>query len=263
MKVVPKEYNSALIVDATWKPNNISKKPNLTYVIAAMPRSGSNLLTRQLCRAGVGLPAEYLQPFLMKPFTEEFQLPVQGFAEYLDLLKNIRQTPTGVFGLKAHWEQFEPVSKDIIFERLGHTRFILTRRRNIAAQAISLERAFKTGKWDPRWKPNLESRDSAADPEDLERLIRRCKLISEEEGRWIKYFSDNSIAPLEIYYEDLISDQDLVMQRIFRFLELDAKVPEVEPAPKGRTGEVGRDNEVLKALKAALKDHTIKRAQLS
>jgi LPS sulfotransferase NodH len=259
---VPITYDTWKVQEPTWCEFCCETGPRLSYVMAALPRSGSNLLMRQLCRAGVGMPAEYLQPYVMEPFTSHNGIRSADFGAYLQFLVTVRQTESGIFGIKAHWEQFEPVSTGIVFNTLKPDRYIFTRRHDIAAQAVSLERAFQTGKWDPRWEPNLGSRDAAADPEDLERLLKRCRLIAEEERSWASFFGAHSIVPLQVFYEDLLEDHDAVLQSVFDFLGVKAEVPVKEPAPSGKTGEIGRDKETVNLLRAQLELEPIERPSL-
>src|SRR5690242_16034010 len=75
--------------------------PTRRLIICTTPRSGSYLLARQLIRAGIGIPHEYLNPVNISV------IAARSCGSYLDWVEHNRTTPNGVFAAKLHWPQME------------------------------------------------------------------------------------------------------------------------------------------------------------
>src|SRR6266540_4982359 len=77
---------------------------SVTFIVCAVPRSGSSLLCELLCMTGVaGAPTEFFDPELEARFRAAWA--VESFDEYLQALVVKKTTPNGVFGFKAHYHQ--------------------------------------------------------------------------------------------------------------------------------------------------------------
>jgi trehalose 2-sulfotransferase len=158
--------------------------PEVSYLVCASQRSGTELLCRGLAATGVaGCPKEY---FLAE---DPAKLPDWGFWEegpfaaghdvgdresYLTLVYRLGSTPNGVFGAKIHWNNLRwalaKFSELARFAGLGrgailHTAFPNLRvvdvtRRDRVRQAVSWARMAQDGMWvapvgqpEPPWPP--------------------------------------------------------------------------------------------------------------
>jgi trehalose 2-sulfotransferase len=118
-----------------------------SYVVCALPRSGSSLLCELLFGTGLaGAPAEYFDVALMRRLRERWG--ADGFDSYLDELLARRTGPNGVFGFKAHFfqiaEAFPERGVEKVFPAL---QYVYITRGDRLRQAISWSRALQTGKW--------------------------------------------------------------------------------------------------------------------
>jgi LPS sulfotransferase NodH len=198
-------------------------------VIAESPRSGSQLLADLLWRTGrMGAPGEYLNLRSTMPFLAD-RLgcgPIArpgGVRDYLRAVILHRTTPNGVFGLKAHFGQLRPFLADrSVRDLLRASRFAWLRRRDLAAQAVSLAVALRTRQW-------RRMRGDAPPPLDLpyssQDIDRAAALIAGEERGWQMAFERNGIEPLRVWYEDLVADPDPICRGICRLVGIDDAGP--------------------------------------
>src|SRR4051812_30708315 len=119
----------------------------LSYVVCALPRSGSSLLCELLFETGLaGAPAEYFDAQQMGRFSERWN--ARDFGAYLRALLERKTGPNGVFGFKAQFfqlaEAFPDGELDAAFPSL---RYVYITRRDRLRQAISWARAVQTGWW--------------------------------------------------------------------------------------------------------------------
>ena len=100
-----------------------------TYLIASTPRSGSHYLGRLLFDTGaLGAPLEYFHPNHMQTWRQK--LGAKTSEELFHGLLALRTSPSGWFGIKAHWPQFEAIRRDReIFDILAFSKYIRIARR--------------------------------------------------------------------------------------------------------------------------------------
>jgi len=245
-----------------WKAHVSEGEPKVRFMIAAMRRSGSNFLTRQIYNSGLGYIGEFYLPDSVQGLPNAVGAESVSDPIYSDWIKKYRQTPNGVLSIKNHWDALEnmPQQEREAFENSG--KFIFTRRRDFAMQAISWERSHKTGIWDPRWGVNQPTIENDADPTNLDRLLARTQQIFREEGLWLSYFNDKGIQPHEIYYEDMIRRRDRSLRKVYRYLGVEAQLPAHETPPKGKASENQQFVEVAAELHKKVKDLGLVRPQL-
>lgn len=199
------------------------------YVIAESPRSGSQLLADLLWRTGrMGAPGEYFNMDRTVPGLSQ-RLgcgPVTdpgGVDAYLRAVIRHRTTPNGVFGLKAHFAQLRPflagrTTRELM--RRGH--FVWLRRRDTLAQAISYVFALRSGQW--RLPHGAEKAPAKVDYST--RLVDRAlSAIAGDERAWQIAFEHNRVAPLEVWYEDLVADPDSICRDICRLVGVEDAGP--------------------------------------
>ncbi len=203
-----------------------------SYIVASSPRSGSTYLCRVLGQSGLlGTPSEVLNPgFDLRAFKNRFK--ASSPADYIAELVARRTAKSGVFGLKAHFENFEGFLKEYpaLLDVLSPVTYIYINRQDRVAQAVSMARALQTNQWSSQGekgpKPQLRY--------DRELIANSMKEVELQDAGWLNWFKANSITPFRLAYEDLIADPASTVQSVVEYLEVqnaerdEVKVPPVE-----------------------------------
>lgn len=108
---------------------------------------------------------------------------------------------------------------DYIF-RNGDFKIIHIKRRNKLKTLISLSTAYQTKKW-MQWLPNSETKDV-----QLNLSFSECSNYFNEISRQedIMDFLLKNHSVLELYYEDLENNSQLVSDRVFKFLQVENRI---------------------------------------
>jgi len=203
----------------------------LNYAIAITPRSGSSYLsdvlsqTKSLGRPGEFLPKEHIVIALKNRNIEIGSISVADHFEWV-----VKQTKTGsIFGQKMSFFQFQKfanIEGENIFNILfPNTKFIYLIRRSIIKQAISMYLADETQVF------HNNNENYTRDEEDIEfnfeKIFFWVKHIRAQELGWQKYFDQNAIPHLTLYYEDIIGNLSYTLNLISSFIQenLDINVP--------------------------------------
>jgi trehalose 2-sulfotransferase len=200
------------------------RPPELVYLLASVPRSGSTYLSHLLWgTGGLGAPLEYLNFEPSGPYGSASESP----AAQADLWRSVlhrRTSPNGVFGLKAFPLQLEGVHQAnpqlvanvmrTLFARGQRARVVELRRRDRTAHAISYARALLSGIWRKEQEP-----DDRPEPEySSEALARATQMIEQQEGSWQAMYRDLRVEPLVIWYEDVLADPDAAVGAVASYL---------------------------------------------
>lgn len=194
-----------------------------TYLIASTPRCGSHYLGHLLFETGqLGSPLEYLHPAHNTKWQEI--LGATTSEEAMRRLFRRRTSPSGWFGLKAHWSQFASALKDPeLMDVLNIETFIFLQRRDALSQAISLVIARQTGAW---ISFHEQQRRPVYSFEEIEAALAE---VEEECQNWREYFQKHEISPLEFEYEDIVAEPGCTVSAIARALGVD--IPSSWDAP--------------------------------
>jgi LPS sulfotransferase NodH len=191
--------------------------PQTCYLIAASPRSGSQLLGAWLTATGLaGFPNEHFNPWHMGDATHSFPEGLLYRPEHIQRLIEKYTTPNGVFGTQAHFLQvINFVGLDGL-EQLYPTplKYISLRRRDFTRQGISLARAAQTDSYNSEMPL---AREPVYNYYQIMQCIREVRVDAKG---WETYFSQRRIEPLRLVYEDFIADQAGTLRQIFEFLEI-------------------------------------------
>lgn len=205
-------------------------KPKISYAIMTTPRSGSTHFCDLLDSSKIaGYPAEHL-----RLATQE--LAKNCNFDYLRLLSNLMQyriTENGVFGTKfiSHF-LFELQQTKFDFRQIFKSidKFILLIRKDKVAQAVSLLIAQKTEVWHIQNQSNQDHVNYQFYQSQLESIqinddllaevAHKHQFINNQEKRLRKILQNNQINPLEIYYEDIVADPQMEINRVLDFLEI-------------------------------------------
>jgi len=197
------------------------------YVVASIPRAGSNLLCNALGATKLaGRPRDYFASDHMRDFAHRWG-PLT-MASYRDQLFKHRTSPNGIFGFKIHWFQFAE-----FFTRNGRVTFepllkpsliVYMRRRDKLRQAISWVRALQT----KRFTSNMASRGTTEyKRSNINALLRD---IAEQETMWDHFFAEASVTTLVIEYEDFVHSYHDTIAHVVKGLNLTIPISKV-PQP--------------------------------
>jgi LPS sulfotransferase NodH len=221
------------------------------YVICASPRTGSTLLCRGLEATGrAGAPAEY---FDCRPEVIAYwrhRLGDRRRETYADTIIAAKSTPNGVFGAKTHWTTLGDMrallregdvpprnaagveSIDALLRaRFPAVYYVWLSRRNKVAQGISHYRAARSGVWEvTKEEQRGESLRSDLVRFDSDAIAHCVALARAYDLSWHRYFAANGLAPMRIWYEDLVGTYEPTIRRVLTGLDIaHGDLPTIEP----------------------------------
>lgn len=177
--------------------------PDIVYMLASVPRTGSTWLSHALWRTGcLGAPLEYLNFEKTGPYYFASHSPETQARLWRSLLHR-RTSPNGVFGCKVFPVQLQALGKDnpALLSALRPSRIVYLTRRDRNAHIVSLARASLSGVW----RKEQES-DLAAPPAYSQEAMEAAERgIAVQEAGWEKMFGQRGIEPLRLHYEDVIA----------------------------------------------------------
>ncbi|HET6251271.1 MAG TPA: DUF6065 family protein [Tepidisphaeraceae bacterium] len=214
------------------------ENPTHCYFICTNPRSGSWLLSEGLALTSVaGNAREWFQDEEERAQSAAWGIdrPTPGnYASYLARVFQNGSTANGVFGAKIMYYQFVDLPAKIARVRPGASpsvaqslsavfsqlQYIWLRRRDTARQAISYHRACQTDVW---WQIEGEANPmrpgTTAEPVfDAQAITRLERELVQNDLSWQKFFENNGIAPLTLFYEDLADDYVGVLADVLKWL---------------------------------------------
>jgi len=240
-----RRWSKSASVRREARASRVSSTPlGRVIVIAATPRTGSSLLVAGLNASGVVTSmtehlqspslARHLGPHgrlrsrILGPDVAVSRASVGSIRRAISHLVADRRASDGTFGVKVMWSNFEEVllRRGLDVESLGGpVTWIRIRRGDRLRQAVSLERARRTGIWrlgGPRIGGELRSDLHF----DAARITEELGIIEEYEAGWTAYFSERGISPLEVTYEELDAQYEETMRRVLDHLgAADTAVP--------------------------------------
>lgn len=219
--------------------------PDMTYLLASVPRAGSTYFSHLLWRTGcLGAPLEYLNFLPLSPYgfaTASTELQQQLWRSVL----RRRCSPNGVFGVKVFTAQLDKLDQDnpallqdVMATMLPRDRprhVVYLRRRDKVAQAVSFTRAALTGVW----RKEQEDSDPPAIDYSEERLEAAEREVASQEEIWRRMFSDLRIEPLCLWHEDVLADPEAATKQVASYLGVTidpaavVEIPAIEKQSKG------------------------------
>jgi LPS sulfotransferase NodH len=204
---------------------------SLTYAVCGTPRCGSTFLCRSLATTGLaGDPQEYFwnwkqsvasgySPDTWVHWTETSwarEGSMTDWGHFAAELMTRKASANGVFGVQIMGSYFDELlthlqkladgthgnDADLLGRWLPDCRYIRLVRRDRIRQAVSWAIADQTGVYNSTW-PHPPKRE----PEfDHWMVDDRHERILRSEARWEKFFTDHSLEPLTLVYEDFTRD---------------------------------------------------------
>jgi LPS sulfotransferase NodH len=206
--------------------------PPRSYVICAVPRSGSNLLGDGLADTQeAGRPKQYFLPEFEERYATRYGFdPANDYAGYLRGVISATQTRNNIFGFKLmsfYFDEFlgrlratgafadESTSDvDLLRAAFSQLQFIHLIRGDKLRQAISRARAMQTGVW-----KIAGSLQPIREPHYDAQLIVRCLRDGErEEAIWTRFFCAARLKPLTVNYESLSQAYIETLRGVLEFI---------------------------------------------
>jgi LPS sulfotransferase NodH len=210
------------------------RHPRRCYVICAIARSGSNLLTDGLHETRrAGRPKQFFLRKYERDYALKSGLDPDDFASYVRGIISATATSNEVFGFKLMgWYLQEFLARlretrafgggsaaqdlEMLRSAFPELQFIQIVRRNKVRQAVSKARAAQTGLWKIQ-----EGNCAVAEPEFDSGLIASClEDTRREEMIWNRFFERLKIEPFQIEYEDLAEHYAESITAVLRFLKI-------------------------------------------
>jgi LPS sulfotransferase NodH len=183
------------------------------YVVCTQPRSGSNYYGDLLYSTGkLGRPIEWLDAGAVAK--AGFGTPFETRQQQLTLVTTLGATDNAVYGLKLFPYQLRSCYVDGFdpFDELPNLKFVYLERHDLLGQAISHVRAQQTDQWTSHERPN-------SDPTyDVNGINNELYNLLRDRGDWNLYFASNGLAPLRVYYEDVVRNPQGAADQLADFL---------------------------------------------
>jgi LPS sulfotransferase NodH len=210
------------------------RHPRRCYVVCAIPRSGSNLLTDGLhATRRAGRPKQFFLRKSELDFAVAHNLDLRAdFAAYVRGIIRATATSNEVFGFKLmSWYLDDFLGRlrgtgafgdagttdlDLLQNAFPRLKFVHVIRRHKLRQALSKARAHQTGLWKVQ-----EGKTVQREPQFDAELIEQCLKDSEQQEKlWARFFQRIGIEPLRVEYENLCEDYEANIRRVLGFLQI-------------------------------------------
>lgn len=233
-----------------------------SYIICTTPRSGSTLLCKLLTATGIsGVPDSHFHSPHLSDWMRYYALSPDSYSNEHDLINAIfraaRRRGTGdtpIFGLRMQRGSFDFFMQKLLMistnnstdsdaERIqaafGKTLFIHLTRENKLEQAISLVKATQTGLWHKAPDgTELERQQASQEPVyDAEAIEREMDRLTTLEALWNTWFSEQTIEPLRISYDDLSATPIEVVNTILKGLNIQHDVSHTSDMPVAKLAD--------------------------
>ena len=210
------------------------RHPRRCYVVCAIPRSGSNLLTDGLhATRRAGRPKQFFLAGFEAGYAAKHALdPAHDYAAYVRGIVNAKTTSNEVFGFKLmRWYLDDFLRRlrearafsdtgtsdlDLLRNAFPRLQFVHVFRRNKLRQALSKARAVQTDLWKVK-----DGRTARGEPRFDPELIERClKESAEQEKIWQNFFQRIGIEPFRVEYEKLCANYEGTIRAVLDFLKI-------------------------------------------
>ncbi len=210
------------------------RHPRRCYVVCAVPRSGSNLLTDGLhATRQAGRPKQFFFAKFEADYGAKHGLdPAKDYAGYVRGIISAKTTSNEVFGFKLmSWYLGDFLSRlratrafgdagtgdlKLLRNAFPRLQFVHVVRRHKLRQALSKARAVQTGLWKVQ-KGKTIQREPQFDAE----LIEQCLKEGErQESIWQCFFQQIGIDPFRVEYEKLCQDYEGTIRAVLDFLRI-------------------------------------------
>ena len=210
------------------------RHPRRCYVVCAIPRSGSNLLTDGLhATRQAGRPKQFFLEKFEADYGAKHGLdPAKDYAGYVRGIISAKTTSNEVFGFKLmswYLDNFltrvratrafgdaETGELKLLENAFPRLKFVHVFRRNKLRQALSTARALQTGLWKVQ-KGKTIQREPQFDAELIEQCLKEGQ---RQEKAWECFFQRIGVNPFRVEYEKLCQDYEGTIRAVLDFLRI-------------------------------------------
>ena len=210
------------------------RHPRRCYVVCAIPRSGSNLLTDGLhATRQAGRPKQFFLEKFEADYGAKHGLdPAKDYAGYVRGIISAKTTSNEVFGFKLmswYLDNFltrvratrafgdaETGDLKLLENAFPRLKFVHVFRRNKLRQALSTARALQTGLWKVQ-KGKTIQREPQFDAELIEQCLKEGQ---RQEKAWECFFQRIGVNPFRVEYEKLCQDYEGTIRAVLDFLRI-------------------------------------------
>jgi LPS sulfotransferase NodH len=215
-------------------PFHTLRHPRRCYVVCAIPRSGSNLLTDGLhATRQAGRPKQFFLEKFEADYGAKHGLdPAKDYAGYVRGIISAKTTSNEVFGFKLmswYLDDFlgrlratrafgdaETGDLKLLRNAFPRLQFVHVFRRHKLRQALSTARALQTGLWKVQKGKTIQR-----EPQFDGQLIEQClKEGQRQESIWQCFFQQIGIDPFRVEYEKLCQDYEDTIRAVLDFLRI-------------------------------------------
>ena len=148
-------------------------------------------------------------------------------------------TPNGVFGAKVLWHHFEHLlvmlrhteghdlpDLELLRRTFPDLRYVFLTRRDKVRQAVSYDRAIRSGVW---WSISAEANEVGKLPSpasvmpppfDFDQIDEWVTRLTEFESNWRRHIKRTGIEVFELAYEDMVDNFESTVLTILHYLGL-------------------------------------------
>jgi len=210
------------------------RHPRRCYLVCAIPRCGSNLLTDGLhATRRAGRPKQFFLSKSEPEFAAAHNLDLSmGFAAYVRDITRLTATSNEVFGFKLmSWNSKRFIGRsrvpgdfwgaetsdlELLRNAFPRLHFVHVVRRHKLRQALSKARAAQTGLWKVQ-----EGKRMLQEPQFDAKLIEQCLRDGEQQEQvWQRFFQRTGINPFRVEYEKLCEDYEATIRAVLDFLQI-------------------------------------------
>ena len=208
-------------------------KPHTSYVICAVQRSGSSLLSEALKNTGLaGFPEEHFLDGHLEDSEWARLNHISTRADYVRLVFDKGTSPNGVFGVKIMWNYFHQMidkltalpgyeglrAPELMTEVFPTLHYLWMVRRDKVRQAVSWAKAAQTDIY--AWHKGNAPIPKQEPSFDFTFIDNLYKLILEGEAGWQSFFDACGVQPIKVIYEGFIEDYEQTALRILDALKI-------------------------------------------
>lgn len=221
---------------------------NTSLLIYGAPRTGSQTICRLLYEVGLGVPAEYFLPLIIRQYCERFLIgPPRDAASFTkDYVQAIRERRcrNGVLSCKMQPDQHQRLTANLGYaweDTLPGLTVIRLRRHDHIGQIVSLGAALQTGVWDD-FSPQLARKfiglsDLAA--------RRWTDAIFLSDLYWDRHVQGRKLRIIDFYWEDLADLEKL--EKLLQLVGVDRSRSEIRDM-MGKWPRYSRNQPLIREL---------------
>jgi LPS sulfotransferase NodH len=176
------------------------------------------------------------------------QWRISSYSGYLNKVIEVGTTPNGVFGMKAHMDEFRPLldtlqqipwyrglaAPQLLSTVFPNLSYIWITRRDKVRQAVSHIKALQTNIWWLTDQPPVPAEEPKKNTPSFhfEAIERFVGYIEVDEQAWQDYFHTHAITPLVVVYEELVQSYDATTRQVLEYLHIPTPTDLVMAEPR-------------------------------